>query len=215
MAGTTKYKLSEQVLRLLQSGDPSVAKRVHIDELKAAVQSVINSLLKTEYVSETLAGDERIPEGCVMATYDNIVPISYKGVSKCTLPAMPVKLLRNMGVWHVSDTNNINDPFIPIQSGQLAMINRQPLINDILNQTGYEVSGADLIFTRDITLLPVPVVLLYIKLVIMDISQYSDYSLLPIAADMEWKVITEVYKMFSTEKPVQVLDEVKMGQGGQ
>ena len=33
----------------------------------------------------------------------------------------------------------------------------------------------------------------------MDISQYSDYDMLPILPEMEWSVITEVYKMFSTQ----------------
>jgi len=120
MATITKYFLAEQVLRLLKSGDPSVASRVHPEEIKAALAQVINATLKTEFISLTLPSGETIPEGAMLATYDAIPVVTYKDVSKSVLPVMPIKLFRNMGVFHVGKTDDTLSGFIPIQPGQFA-----------------------------------------------------------------------------------------------
>jgi len=37
------------------------------------------------------------------------------------------------------------------------------------------------------------------RLAIMDISQYDDYTVLPVPPEYEWQIITEVYKMYSSQ----------------
>lgn len=203
----TKHYLTEQILRLLKGGDPSVGSRIHPSEIKAAIGQVINTLLKTEYFSQTLPSGETIPEGAVLATYDNVPVVTYKNVSKSTLPAMPVKLFRNMGVFHVGETDDVHCGYIPIQPGQFAFIKEQALISAILDQTGYEVSGRDIIYTEDLTAASPAITEVMMKLVIMDIGEYSDYEMLPISADMQLTVIQEVFKMFSVEPlPDKVVD---------
>lgn len=81
--------------------------------------------------------------------------------------------------------------------GQLGLLKSQPLLNNLLGQVGYEWYGMDIIYTTDLTL-PDPITVT-MRLVVLDISQYSDYDILPIPSDMEWDVIQEVYKLFSTE----------------
>lgn len=94
---------------------------------------------------------------------------------------------------------NYYDEYIPIPNGQMGMVQKQRLMSDLLGQTGYEVRGKELIFTRDLTALSPTVTGVDVQLVVMDMSKYSDYELLPINADMEAQVIDTVYKMFAGE----------------
>ena len=57
--------------------------------------------MKFEYLSVTLPSEETIPEGLVLASYDNVPVERYKGVSRARLPAMPISLRRGMGIWFV------------------------------------------------------------------------------------------------------------------
>lgn len=95
---------------------------------------------------------------------------------------------------------NYYDEYIPIPNGQMGMVQKQRLMSDLLGQTGYEVRGKELIFTRDLTALSPTVTGVDVQLVVMDMSKYSDYELLPINADMEAQVIDTVYKMFAGEQ---------------
>jgi len=173
----TIYKLAEQINSMLEGGDPPVASKFDFREIKEAAVQVINSMIKAQHFSEELAAGETIPDGSVLTEYDNIAVESYKGVSRATLPAMPVKLPLNMGVFHVSKTDDIINGFIPFESGQLQMIGEEPLISDILGQVGYEVMGKYLIFNTDITDNDSVQAIneVYVKLVIKDLSLWGDY----------------------------------------
>lgn len=194
---TTKYKIAEQVVRLLNGGDIPVASKVKILEAKIAVEQVINKMLKMEYLNLNIPTSEFIPNGASLATYEDISVEQYNGRSKSTLPAMPLKLPRGIGVYQIFDPANMDCPFIPLEMGQWGLLKSQPLINNLLGQVGYEWYGTDIIYTSDLTQ-PDPTTVT-IRLVVLDASQYSDYDILPLPADMEWDVIQEVYKLFSTE----------------
>lgn len=194
---STKYAISEQVVRLLSGGDIPVATKVEIDEVKIAVAQVINKLLKMEYLQVNIPSAELIPNGASIATYTGITVTQDGTRSKSTLPAMPLKLPRGIGVYQIFDPANMDCPFIPLEMGHWGLLKSQPLINDLLGQTGYEWYGMDIIYTKDLTQ-PSPIEVT-MRLVVLDINQYSDYDILPIPADMEWDVIQEVYKLFSTE----------------
>src|SRR6185312_10958421 len=101
MALVTKQYLYETVSALLEGGNPSAGKKFEPRMVQAFIQQAINRKLKTEYLSVTLPSDETIPEGLILACYDSISVASYKGVSRAKLPAMPVSLRKNMGVYFV------------------------------------------------------------------------------------------------------------------
>lgn len=207
MAVITKYHLTEQVKRLLQSGDPSVGGRIQNGEIKAAIGQVINAMLKAEHFSMMLPTGETIAEGSMLATYDNIPVVTYKDVSKSVLPVMPIKLFRNMGIFHIGKTDDTSSGFIPIQPGQFAFIKPQRLISDLIGQIGYEVNGTEIIYTSDLTAGSPAISHVMMKLVINDINQFTDYQMLPITADMQYAVIKEVYALFSSEKePDRIVD---------
>lgn len=197
MATSTKYRISEQVVRLLNGGEIPIASKVKINEAKIAVEQCLNKMLKMEYLQLNIPAMELIPNGASVATYTGIAIEQYGTVSKSTLPAFPLKLPRGIGLYQIFDPANPDCPFIPLEMGQKGLISTQPLISGLLDQVGYEWYGMDVIYTRDLTQ-PDPIEVT-MRLVVLDISQYSDYDILPIPAEMEFDVIQEVYKLFSTE----------------
>lgn len=204
MAVSTIYRLSEQALSLIEGGDLKAGSSISLSEIKIAIGQVLNTLLKTEYFTTNLKMGEVIPNGSVIALYENIDVISSNGKSQATLPIKPIKLPRNMGVWAVypkyttSSNYEYDKEFIPLQMGQGGLVKSQPLFNDLLGQVGYENFGDKLIFTKDIKQM-YPDVVLAMRLAIMDISQYGDYDALPILPEMEMQVITEVVKLYSSQ----------------
>lgn len=200
MAAVTIYRLAEECLRIISGGNPPVASKVNINELKISIGQVSNQLLKTEYFQVNLKTKEVIPNGTVIGLYENIAVTKYKNVSQATLPIMPIKLPRNMGVFMVFDPENPSLQFIPLQMGQWGLLQSQPLINDILGQCGYEPFGMQVLFTKDITNndLNNPTTV-SMRLAIMDISLYGDYDPLPILPEMEFMVKQQVCAMYGAE----------------
>lgn len=200
---TTKYKLAEQVLFLLRGGKTPAS--IKIETVIETIGQYINTHFKQEHLTVNMPSGETIPEGIMLTYYDGLVPVQYKGVSKVTLPVTPISLPRNMGVYHVSRTSDINDGFLPIQNGQLALIKGERLISDLLGQVGYTVYGNDLVFSKDLT--TENGVTIIVGLVVMDISLLDDYDPLPIPADMEGQIIEDCVKLFSVQQPASRIDD--------
>jgi len=199
----TLYSISEQVMSFLQGGDSPQAPKFEREEVKRAVVQVINGLIKTQHLTEEMAGGETIPDGSVLAEYDSVPVEKYKNVSRATLPAMPVKLPLNMGIFHVSKTDDIINGFIPFEPGQLQMIGEEAMISDILGQIGYEPMGKYIIFNKDITTNQAEyrITEVYMKLVVKDLSLYGDFELLPIPSSMEFEVIMGTYQALTGQMP--------------
>lgn len=211
MAVVTLYRLAEQALSLIEGGDMPAASSLSINEIKIACGQVINKLLKTEHMSRNLPMGEMIPNGAVIGTYTGIaVSQDGNGSSKCTLPIKPILLPRNMGIWSVYPSGKPQDEFIPMQMGQNNMLRSQPMINELLGQTGYEAYGEVLKFNKDLTESGTVSATVDMRLVVMDISQYDDYTMLPVPPEWEWDIITEVYKMYSLQPiPDKVIDSTQ------
>lgn len=197
------FSISENVRKLVEGSDPASRSKFSMQESKGYIIQVINSLIKTQHFSQTMAGGENIPDGLVLAEYDNIPVVSYKNVSRATLPVMPVSLYLNMGIFHVSKTDDIINGFIPFQAGMLQMLGEEHLISDVLGQIAYEPRGKYLIFNKDITTNDSDNAInsIYLLLVVKDLSLYGDFDLLPIEAGMEIDVIQGTYKLMLAQLP--------------
>lgn len=201
---TTKYKIAEQVLLKLYGGAIDISNPVQIQDVIEAVNQEVNTMLKMQHLSVTLPAGQTIPENLMVATYDNVAVTSFGGKkAKAILPAMPISLPRNMGVYEVSDDEYFSNLFIPLQAGQANLVSSQPMISTLLGQTGYEVYGNSLIFTTDITVGGTEKV--YIRLIILDISKYEDYDMLPIPSDYEGVIVDTLFKKFA---PVQIAEKI-------
>lgn len=200
---TTIGKLTEQAKRLIKGGNPSAGSNVWSEEIAEYIGQCVNKLLKTEHFNVSMAAGETIPSGLMLASYDGIEVEQYKTTSRAKLPATPINLPRNMGIFYVgSDNDNECEcEYIPLQPGQRRMVNTQSLINELLGIT-YEPSDGYAIFSKDLTGQKASM-----KLVVMDIGKYGDKELLPISPDMEKDVIDMVVARFSTElRPDKVED---------
>ena len=182
---------------MLKGGSVKASTTVEIEDIMESVGQYINAHFKQEHLSVNMPSGETIPEGVMLTYYDGLVPVKYKDVSKVTLPVTPVSLPRNMGVFHISRSNDINDGFIPIQNGQLALIKGEKLISDLLGQVGYTPYGNDVVFSKDLT--TEQGVTIIAGLVVMDISKYGDYDSLPLPADMEATIVQECFKLFAVQ----------------
>jgi len=220
MGATTIYRLAEQAYNLIEGGDPGLASSISLNEIKIACGNVINSLLKPEYFSVNGKMGETIPNGTVLGLYEDIEVVSWNGKSKATLPIKPIKLPRNMGIWGVYPKYSIDGyyefdkEFIPLQMGQSALLQSQPLISDVLGQVCYENYGLELLFNKDIKTL-FPDVKLAMRLAIMDISLYGDYDVLPILPEMEFQVIQQVFALYIQQPTAdKVVDSTQKEQKG-
>lgn len=196
---TTKYKISEQIQRMLK-GNPVISARVHQNDIKLLIEQVANQLLKAETLSVNMADGDSLPPNCMIYTYDNVAVSTYKTTkSKATLPSIPVSLPRNMGVLHVSKTDAIDEPFIPIPASTYGIIKPQALLGDLSGLIGYEVIGKDIVFTQNLPGQSVNSV--FIRLVGVDMSALTDYELMPLSSDMEAQIVQTVYNILVQAPP--------------
>lgn len=196
---TTKYKIAEQIQRLI-AGNPIISGRIHKNDIKLLIEQVSNQLLKADFFSVNMPEGDSLPSNCMVFTYDNVPVTTYKTTkSKATLPAIPISLPRNLGVLHVSKTDAIDEPFVPIPTSMYGIIKPQDLLGDLSGLIGYEVVGRDIVFTKNLPGLSITSV--FIRLVGVDLSQLTDYDLLPLSADMEAQVVQQVYAILVQTPP--------------
>ena len=110
---TSKRKLAEQILYRIYGGVHTTSSPIQIEDVFEAINQKINALIKAEVFSVTLATGDTIPEGLMTATYENIDVVTYGKRSKAVLPAMPVRLPRNMGVFEIYIDEVLNQPTQP------------------------------------------------------------------------------------------------------
>lgn len=149
---------------------------------------------------------DNAPSGLMLATYSDIdVTISADGVqSQALLPAIPISLPKNMGVWYVAaDDANIHDQFVPLDSGQWSLIKDfDPLVSNgkILGNYTYYIDGKNVMFPTNI-FSAVPKIM--VRLVISDISLLGDFDLLPMPADYADQVIKNVLSILGVVPKVE------------
>lgn len=204
MSNYSRYFLAEQVMFRLQSGYADVINKVQIEDIIAAIGEKVNVMLKLQTFTETFQMGDTIPNNLMIATYNDI-PITSVGTRcKATLPIQPISLPRNMGVYMVDQYDDFRCPFIPIQAGLYALLKCQPVISDLLGQTGVEIFGKELWMTRNLTTDNVSVI--HVRLLVLDMASLDDYTGLPIPQDYATQIIEDVYKSFV---PVEAQQELQ------
>lgn len=203
MSNYSRYFLAEQVMFRLQSGIPDTVNKIEIEDVIAAIGQKVNSMLKLQTFTETFQMGDTIPNNLMIATYNDI-PITSSG-TRCTatLPIQPISLPRNMGVYMVDRYDDFRCPFIPIQAGLYALLKCQPGISDLLGQCGYELFGNELWMTKNLTTENVSEI--HVRLLVLDMASYDDYTGLPLPQDYADKIIEDVYKSFMPVESQQMV----------
>jgi hypothetical protein len=197
MANSTKYLLAEQVQTRLAGGFRDANQPVQNEDIVKAIEQIINSMFQMQYYNATLPTGETIPDNLMIAFYENIPVTTLGDKSQAELPVIPISLPRNMGVYRVTDSKD-ND-FIPVPLGQGALLRADKLLNDLLGNVWFEIRKNIVIFSKDILLLGVNTVNMY--LIVMDISLYSNTDPLPIPASMEEEIVEKAFAKFATVTP--------------
>lgn len=191
----TKKEISDMVLYKLAGGVPDASFPVDERDIWDALDHKVNELFKLHQFDVTLASGETIPENTMIATYTGNTVTSANGKSTATLPIIPISLPKSMGIFLVYDPNNPDNPYIPIQRGQGALLKSDGLLNDLMGQIGYEPKNNQLVFSTDLTMFDVNEVT--IELCVFDISQYSITQDLPIPADYIGRIEDELVREFA------------------
>jgi hypothetical protein len=184
----TIAKLSEQISRIyaryIDKENPNTI--VDKREIKLLVVDAIHTILGAKLAAQSAKGFVDIPEALI-ATYENISVANASSVYTCTLPAQPIAAAGDMGIYEVfSDELN---PFIPIPK-QIMKVMQGTDLGVLESKIGYFRSSNDKIrFTGNPNVSTVT-----IRLIINDISKYSDTDILPLPADYNLQVIELVLK---------------------
>lgn len=179
-------------------GNPIISARIHKNDIKLLIEQVANQMLKADFFAVNTPEGDTIPNNCMIFTYDNVPVTTYKTtLSTCKLPSIPISLPRNMGVLHVSKIDCLDEPFIPIPTSMSGIFMPSQILDTA--QISYEVVGGLVIFNKNLPGLGINSV--YIRLVGVDISQLTDYDLLPLSADMEAQLIQQVYNILVQTPP--------------
>ena len=178
---TNYILLNEQIRRLYSRGvdREDISPRLDKREIKLLITQEINQLIKAE-----IANIGEVPD-TVLGTYSVAVTNPSGCLFQSELPAFPVNLPKNMGIYRVYPDGCPWKPFVPIKSGDFDIAQGTPT-ETLEGLTGYYQDGKNICFTKDPG---TPVVL---KLVVNDPSNMSDTDILPIPAEMETLVITAV-----------------------
>lgn len=198
----TKGKITDQILRLYSGGSPNDEKEISRDDINLLVSQVINRLLKTEHMAVNMQSGDMFPPHTMVTTYvvDLISNTTSNPYVHAVLPVFPISLPRNMGVWSVTGTNldttdSINETsteYIPLQTGQHNLINRQSSLKYLETQVGYWAEGNVINFLSDITESPYNASKVKIQLLVVDPSILGEYDYLQIPIEMEEMVVKEV-----------------------
>lgn len=183
---TTRHSLTEQIQRLYGKSNSlpiSHKQLIRKEELDILVNQIANEMLSITVMESIKLGDLQIPS-CMIATYSNNTVAQEEGRYYATLPAFPLTLRRNIGVFSVIPQTGTypaltdGTPFIPItqEDWDLLRATDEGLLED---QTGFYVEGRKVFFTKAVA---VPV---KFKLLISDLSLIGDNDPYPISIEME------------------------------
>jgi hypothetical protein len=211
---TTKKKIAEQVLVALKGGSPDVASNVDIREIMEMVGQSINARLKTEYYQNLNAGNaagvsREINAGSLMlATYQ--VKVNEVGdYAWIQLPCMPIHLMKNQGLHEITKPDDILGvyQFIPVPPGMWALLPGMSITSDVLGQICYVNEGLKVFFSRNIVK-DDEITEVRVKLVVVDINSLSEYDPLPVPADIELSVVSDVLQMLGVPRSANKLVDI-------
>lgn len=199
---TTLNKISSQVREIyLRSFDPKDRNRKLDDrEVNELVIQTANGILGLMPVQTKGFRIDDFP-ALMIATYTAQTVNEANGVYTVDLPVYPVSLPRDMGVWEVIGTGK-TIPFIPVSNAMHAVVGDIEEIG-LEGQVGWKVEGLKIVFTAN------PVVsTVTVKQLVLDPAKFGGTDVLPVTAEMEIQIITEVLKLLGISSPQPEQPEV-------
>ena len=196
---TTKLQISEQILRILNSGDITNDNDIDIREIILAVEQERDRLVRLR-LFESLQMGEMIVAGDVISSFDNVLikKDHDKDMLYSELPGNPLSLPNDYGVWQVSYQKNQKSAFIRMPNGSMGLYNG--LTSSALGgRDGFFVEGNRIYYNDSVSDCCGHTVL--IKMVLNSGSIANDV-IFPIPADIQSEVIKNVAQLYSMQKQI-------------
>ncbi len=178
---TTKAKITEQVQRIYARyvDRENISVLAYKEEVMLLVEQSINAVLQASTVPSRRVGRAEIPQSSLIKY---TVAVSS---NQATLPAFPITLDHDMGVWEIVDPTDPLTLFVPVPM-QLAKVMQGTIIEGLQGQIGFYRYGPTVHF---LSTAPAEV---DIYLLVSDLSQLGDNDPLPLSAGYEMEVILQV-----------------------
>jgi hypothetical protein len=201
----TKKILAEQIQRLyarfLDKDNPSDV--IDTREILLLINQSINKVLKLQVAESFKAGMVDVPK-CNLIEYTCAVTAETgNNRAYITLPAIPLTLPMDMGIWSIAASNGAMTPYIPIPA-QDVLVFQGANLSYLEGKIGYYLQGSRVYFTKNITLSANGTVTsVVVNLLIMDISKFTDNDMLPISPEVESAIIDDVLQTISNGRVSQ------------
>lgn len=191
---TTKYILSEQIQRIYSRfiDKNNVSDAIDLREIKLLVNQSINKVLKLQVAESFKAGLVDVPKCNLMEYTCAVTSDSANNRAYITLPAIPITLPMDMGIWSIAAPTAAMTPYIPIPA-QDVLVFQGTNVSALEQQIGYYVQGKLIYFTKDITLSANgSISTVKVNLLVSDFSALNDNDLLPISPEVETTIMEDV-----------------------
>jgi hypothetical protein len=201
----TKTILAEQIQRLyarfLDKDNPSDV--IDLREVILLINQSINKVLKLQVAESFKAGMVDVPK-CNLIEYTCAVTAETgNNRSYITLPAIPLTLPMDMGIWSIAGATGAMTPYIPIPA-QDVLVFQGANLSYLEGKIGYYLQGKKIYFTKNITLTANgSVTSVVVNLLTMDFGQFGDNDMLPISPEVESAIIDDVLQTISNGRVSQ------------
>lgn len=211
---TTKNILAEQIQRLYARfiDKDNVSDVIDLREVKLLLAQSINKILKLQVAESFKAGQVDVPKCSLIEYTCAVTSDTVNNRSSITLPAIPLTLPLDMGIWSIAATSAAMTPYIPLPA-QDVIVFQGTNVSALEQQVGYYVQGKTVYFTKDITLSANGSISnVKVNLLVSDFSQIGDTDLLPISPEVESAIIEDVLNTISAGRVGQVELQTKQSQ---
>lgn len=211
---TTKNILAEQIQRLYARfiDKDNVSDVIDLREVKLLLVQSINKVLKLQVSESFKAGQVDVPKCSLLEYTCAVTSDSGNNRSYITLPAIPLTLPLDMGIWSIAASSAAMTPYIPLPA-QDVIVFQGTNVSALEQQIGYYVQGKRVYFTKDITLSANgSISSVIVNLLVSDFSKIGDTDLLPISPEVESAVIEDVLNTISAGRVGQVELQTKQSQ---
>ena len=211
---TTKNILAEQIQRLYARfiDKDNVSDVIDLREVKLLLNQSINKVLKLQVSESFKAGQVDVPKCSLIEYTCAVTSDNANSRSYISLPAIPLTLPLDMGIWSIAASNAALTPYIPIPAQDIIVF-QGTNVSALEQQVGYYVQGKKVYFTKDITQSANgSITSVIVNLLVSDFSQIGDTDLLPISPEVESAVIEDVLNTISAGRVSQVELQTKQSQ---
>lgn len=211
---TTKAILVEQIQRIYSRfiDKNNISDTIDAREMALLVRQSINKVLKLQVSESFKAGQVDIPKCSLIEYTCAVTSDTVNNRSSITLPAIPLTLPLDMGIWSIAATSAAMTPYIPLPA-QDVIVFQGTNVSALEQQVGYYIQGKKVYFTKDITLSANGTITsVIVNLLVSDFSQIGDTDLLPISPEVESAVIEDVLNTISSGRVGQIELQTKQSQ---